>query len=43
MPIVEVVTGVMVIAVGVFLFQHDLSYFNQWVSEIPFLDRLNQI
>ena len=43
MPVVEVVTGVMVIAVGVLLFQHNLSYFNDWFSNIPFLDRLNQI
>ncbi len=43
MPVVEVVTGVMVIAVGVMLFQHNLSYFNDWVSNLPWLDRLNQI
>src|SRR5207248_9552930 len=43
MPIVEIVTGVLVIAVGVMLFQHDLAYFNDYFSNIPFLDKLNHI
>src|SRR5205085_2875450 len=40
LPIVEVVTGVMVIAVGVLLFRDELAYFNDYVSNIPFLDNL---
>jgi len=43
MPIVEITTGVLVIFVGVLLFFNELTIFNSYVSDIPFLDRFNTI
>jgi cytochrome c-type biogenesis protein len=43
MPLVEIVTGVLVIFVGVLLFFNDLTIFNTYFSDIPFLDRFNSI
>ncbi len=43
MPVVEIATGVLVIFVGILLFRGDLAIFNHYFSDIPFLDRLNNI
>jgi|CXWL01.1.fsa_nt_gi cytochrome c-type biogenesis protein len=43
MPIVEIVTGAMIISVGVLLFFDELTIFNAWFSDIPGLERFNQI
>lgn len=43
MPIVEIATGAMIIAVGVLLFFDELTMFNSWFSQIPGLDELNRI
>jgi cytochrome c-type biogenesis protein len=43
MPLVEVVTGAMIIAFGVLLFFDDLTIFNSWFSQIPGLNELNEI
>lgn len=43
MPIVEIVTGAMIISVGVLLFFDELTIFNSWFSDLPFLDELNEI
>jgi cytochrome c-type biogenesis protein len=43
MPIVEVVTGVMIIFVGALIFLDEATIFNRFFSEIPWLDELNQI
>ena len=43
MPLVEVLTGVLVIFVGVLLFFNELALFNSYFSKIPFLDRFNSI
>ncbi len=43
MPAVEIITGAMIIAVGVLLFFDELTIFNSWFSNIPGLDELNEI
>jgi cytochrome c-type biogenesis protein len=43
MPVVEVVAGVLVIFVGALIFLNDATIFNDDFSEIPFLDRFNEI
>ncbi len=43
MPVVEIVTGAMIISVGVLLFFDELTIFNSWFSQIPGLERFNQI
>ena len=43
MPLVEILTGVLVIFVGVLLFFNELTIFNTYFSDIPFLDRFNSI
>lgn len=43
MPVVEIITGAMIIAVGVLLFFDELTIFNSWFSNIPGLDELNEI
>lgn len=43
MPLVEIATGVLVILVGILLFRGDLAMFNGYFSDIPGLDRLNNI
>jgi cytochrome c-type biogenesis protein len=43
MPVIEIVTGAMIIAVGVLLFFDELTIFNSWFSEIPFLEEFNRI
>jgi cytochrome c biogenesis protein CcdA len=43
LPLVEVTMGVMIIVVGVLIFTDNLTIFNSWFSEIPFLEELNQI
>jgi cytochrome c-type biogenesis protein len=43
MPLVEIATGALVIFVGILLFRGDLAMFNRYFSDIPFLDRLNNI
>ncbi|TAK57537.1 MAG: hypothetical protein EPO22_12070 [Dehalococcoidia bacterium] len=43
MPLVEVLTGVLVIFVGVLLFFNELTIFNSYFSDIPFLDKFNTI
>ncbi len=43
MPLVEILTGVLVIFVGVLLFFNELTIFNTYFSDIPFLDRFNTI
>jgi cytochrome c-type biogenesis protein len=43
MPLVEVLTGVLVIFVGALLFFNELAIFNTYFSDIPFLDRFNTI
>ncbi len=43
MPIIEIVTGAMIIAVGVLLFFDELTIFNSWFSNIPFLEDFNRI
>ena len=43
MPLVEIITGVLVIFVGVLLFFNELALFNSYFSKIPFLDRFNSI
>jgi cytochrome c-type biogenesis protein len=43
MPVVEIVTGAMIIAVGILLFFDELTIFNSWFSRIPFIEELNQI
>ena len=43
MPLVEIMTGVLVIFVGVLLFFNELTIFNTYFSDIPFLDRFNSI
>ncbi len=43
MPLVEILTGVLVIFVGVLLFFNELTIFNTYFSDIPFLDKFNSI
>ncbi len=43
MPLVEILTGVLVIFVGVLLFFNELAIFNSFFSDIPFLDKFNTI
>jgi len=43
MPVVEIVTGAMIIGVGILLFFDELTIFNSWFSDIPGLERFNQI
>ncbi len=43
MPLVEILTGVLVIFVGVLLFLNELTIFNTYFSDIPFLDKFNTI
>jgi cytochrome c-type biogenesis protein len=43
MPLVEILTGVLVIFVGVLLFFNELTIFNSYFSDIPFLDKFNNI
>jgi len=43
MPLVEILTGVLVIFVGVLLFFNELTIFNTYFSDIPGLDRFNSI
>jgi cytochrome c-type biogenesis protein len=43
MPLVEILTGVLVIFVGALLFFNELAIFNTYFSDIPFLDRFNTI
>jgi len=43
MPLVEILTGVLVIFVGVLLFFNELTIFNSYLSDIPFLDKFNTI
>ncbi|MBI5283767.1 MAG: sulfite exporter TauE/SafE family protein [Chloroflexi bacterium] len=43
MPLVEILTGVLVMFVGVLLFFNELALFNSYFSRIPFLDRFNSI
>jgi cytochrome c-type biogenesis protein len=43
MPIVEITTGVLVIFVGILLFFNELAIFNTYFSDLPFLDRFNEI
>jgi cytochrome c-type biogenesis protein len=43
MPVVEIVTGVMIIGVGVLLFFNELTIFNSWFSKIPGIKQFNQI
>jgi cytochrome c-type biogenesis protein len=43
LPFVEVAAGVMVIFVGALIFLNDATIFNDEISRIPFLDRLNEI
>jgi cytochrome c-type biogenesis protein len=43
MPIIEIATGVLVIFVGALLFMDELTIFNSYFSDIPGLDRFNNI
>jgi cytochrome c-type biogenesis protein len=43
MPVVEIATGVLVIFVGILLFFNEMTIFNGYFSDIPFLDRFNTI
>ncbi len=43
MPVVEIVSGAMVIFVGILLFTDNMTIFNGYFSDIPFLDRFNTI
>lgn len=43
MPFVEIVTGAMIISVGVLIFFDELTIFNAWFSDIPGLERFNRI
>jgi cytochrome c-type biogenesis protein len=43
MPVVEIATGVLVIFVGMLLFLNEMTIFNSYFSDIPFLDRFNTI
>jgi cytochrome c-type biogenesis protein len=43
LPAIEIITGVMIIAVGVLLFFDELAAFNTYFSQIPFIDRFNSI
>ena len=43
MPIVEIISGAMVIFVGILLFTDNMTIFNSYFSDIPFLDRFNTI
>ena len=43
MPAVEILTGVLVIFVGILLFMNELAIFNGYFSDIPGLDRFNTI
>ncbi len=43
MPLVEIATGALVIFVGVLIFANELTVFNGYFSDIPGLDRFNQI
>lgn len=43
MPVVEITTGVLVIFVGILLFFNEMTIFNSYFSDIPFLDRFNTI
>ena len=43
MPVVEVVSGVMIIFVGALIFLDEATIFNSWFSQLPWLDELNQI
>jgi cytochrome c biogenesis protein CcdA len=43
LPLVEVLTGALVVFVGVLLFFDELAIFNGYFSDIPGLDRFNNI
>jgi cytochrome c-type biogenesis protein len=43
MPLVEILTGVLVIFVGVLLFFNEMTIFNTYFGNVPFLDRFNTI
>jgi cytochrome c-type biogenesis protein len=43
MPVVEIVTGAMIIAVGVLIFFDEFTIFNSWFSKIPFIEDFNRI
>jgi cytochrome c-type biogenesis protein len=43
MPLIEIAAGAMVVLVGVLIFLDEATLFNSWFSQIPFLDRLNEI
>ncbi|MDP9236037.1 MAG: cytochrome c biogenesis protein CcdA [Chloroflexota bacterium] len=43
MPLVEIATGALVIFVGALLFTNHMTIFNGYFSDIPFLDRFNNI
>jgi cytochrome c-type biogenesis protein len=43
MPLVEIASGAMVIFVGVLLFTNNMTIFNGYFSDIPFLERFNNI
>lgn len=43
MPVIEIATGVLVIFVGALLFMDELTIFNSYFSDIPGLDRFNNI
>jgi cytochrome c-type biogenesis protein len=43
LPVIEVVTGVMIIFVGALIFLDEATIFNGFFSRIPFLDELNEI
>jgi cytochrome c-type biogenesis protein len=43
MPLIEIIAGGMVVLVGVLIFLDEATVFNSWFSQLPFLDRLNEI
>jgi cytochrome c-type biogenesis protein len=43
LPYVEIVMGVMIIFVGALIFLDEATIFNRFFSDLPFLDRLNEI
>jgi hypothetical protein len=43
MPLIEIIAGGMVVLVGVLTFLDEATVFNSWFSQLPFLDRLNEI
>jgi hypothetical protein len=43
LPVNEIVTGVLVIFVGALLFLDELTIFNTYFSDIPYLDQFNEI